>query len=195
MSPTTRGLVALAAIATCVLSACGGGAAAPDAPDAAATDDVTAQAAEPSSSAAGETVEVTAVDYAYEGLPATVAAGSQLALTNTSTEELHEMVVFRLPDDEARPVAEILALPEDEAGAMLGGEPAAVILAPPGEAGFPAVGDGTLAERGRYAVICSIPTGADPQEYLDAPATDGPPDIDGGPPHFTVGMLAELVVE
>ena len=58
-----------------------------------------------------------------------------------------------------------------------------------------AVGDGTLAEPGRYVVLCLIPTGADPAEYLAAAATsDGPPQVDGGPPHIAHGMFAELVV-
>ena len=58
-----------------------------------------------------------------------------------------------------------------------------------------AVGDGTLQEPGRYLVICTIPTGADPAEYLAAEATsNGPPDVEGGPPHFTHGMYAELDV-
>jgi hypothetical protein len=58
------------------------------------------------------------------------------------------------------------------------------------------LGDGTLHEPGRYVVLCGIPLGADPQAYLDAAQTsDGPPDVPGGPPHFTAGMFAELVVE
>ena len=67
----------------------------------------------------------------------------------------------------------------------------------PGEAGFPVVGDGTLTEPGRYAIICSIPIGADPAEFLAAAqeSTEGPPQVAGGPPHFTSGMYGELVVE
>ena len=40
-----------------------------------------------------------------------------------------------------------------------------------------------------------IPQGADPQEYIAAAASgNGPPQVDGGPPHVTGGMIAELVV-
>jgi hypothetical protein len=43
--------------------------------------------------------------------------------------------------------------------------------------------------------VCAIPTGADPQEYLEQAATsDGPPEVDGGPPHFVNGMVDELLV-
>ena len=73
---------------------------------------------------------------------------------------------------------------------------ATVLLAPPGsDEVITAVGNGILLEPGRYAIVCAIPTGADPQEYLTAAATsEGPPQVAGGPPHFTQGMFAELTV-
>jgi hypothetical protein len=108
------------------------------------------------------------------------------------------MVVFRLPDGEERSAEELLALPEDEQNAVLADdvEPAMVLLAPPGSTEvIQAVGDGTLTEPGRYLVLCAIPTGADPEAFLDAPPSDGPPEVEGGPPHFTNGMYGEIVVE
>lgn len=156
-----------------------------------------AEAAEPT----GDTVEVELADYEFKGLPESVPAGTKLTVANTSSVEFHELVAFRLPDDEERTVEEILALPEEEAGAIFGGgEPAMVLLAgPDGGEPIPAVGDGTLEEPGRYLLMCSIPTGADPAEIeasLEA-ADEGPPpeDPDAGPPHFTEGMHAELIVE
>ena len=138
-------------------------------------------------------VEVVMSDFAYGGLPDTVAAGTQFAVTNTSEAELHEIVAIRLADDEQRSVEELLALPPGEAGFA---DPTTVLLAAPGGPQIAAVGDGTLAETGRYAVFCQIPTGVDPQVYLDAAETSvGPPDVPGGPPHFTEGMFAEVVVE
>lgn len=145
--------------------------------------------------AADEDVTVTAADYAYHDLPGTIAAGTRIALHNVSTVELHELIAFRLPDDEQRTVDELLTLPENEADAVFAGEPATVILAPPDADGFAVVGDGTLTEPGRYVLLCAIPTGADPQAYLDSPPGDGPPEVDGGPPHFTRGMYAEVQVE
>jgi hypothetical protein len=145
---------------------------------------------------AGETVEVTAVDYAYEGLPESIEAGTRLTLTNSSTAELHELVAFLLPATENRSVDEIAALPEAELEALFAGEPAAVLLAPPGGGDqIEAVGDGTFTEPGRYLVFCAIPTGADPDAYLNAPPGDGPPEVEGGPPHFTQGMYGEFTVE
>ena len=166
-----------------------------------ATTDTTAAAEQTTTTADApaepETVEVTALDYEYEGLPEQVAAGTTLTLTNTSTVELHELVAFLLPDTEERSAEELLALPEAELEQLFAqGPPTAVLLAPPGGGEtIQAVGDGSFSEPGRYVVICSIPTGADPEAYLNAPPSDGPPDVPGGPPHFTMGMFGEFTVE
>ncbi len=143
-------------------------------------------------------VEVTAVDYAFEGLPDRVAAGTKLTLTNSSDEEVHELVAIALPPDEERSADELVKLPEEEQASLASGPPAAVLVAPPGGAPvIEAVGDGTLTEPGRYLILCSIPTGADPDEYLEAAreSQGGPPDVAGGPPHFVNGMYGEVVVE
>lgn len=147
---------------------------------------------------AAATIEVTAVDYGYEDLPESVSAGARLTLTNASEEELHELVAFLLPEGEDRPIDEIAKLPEAELGGLFAGEPATVLIAPPsGAEMIPAVGDGTLNEAGRYAVFCAIPVGADPQAYLEAASESegGPPDVEGGPPHFTQGMYGEITVD
>lgn len=145
---------------------------------------------------AAAVVDVVAVDFAFEGLPDTVEAGTKLTLRNDAQSELHELVAFRLDDDETRSMEELLELSPGEMQGVLG-EPSTVILAPPSseQAAVP-VGDGTLSESGRYAILCMIPTGADPEEYMSAAATsDGPPDVAGGPPHIVHGMYAELTVE
>ena len=163
-----------------------------DADDGASSEPTVATLAE----ADAETVEVTASDYQFDDLPADVAAGTTLALRNASDEELHELVAMRLADDEDRTPEELVALSEQELGALFGGPPALVLVAPPGDDGFAAVGDGTLGEPGRYLVMCFIPTGADPAAYLDAlEANPGqPPSVPGGAPHFTAGMYSELTV-
>src|SRR5688572_861022 len=81
--------------------------------------------------AEAETVEVTAVDYSFEGVPDTLAAGTQLSVTNEGAEP-HELVAFRIPDDESRSLEEILAAGPEAIEAVFGaGEPATVILAAP----------------------------------------------------------------
>jgi hypothetical protein len=138
--------------------------------------------------------EVVAVDYHFEGLPERIDAGSQLTMHNDSAGEVHELVAMAIPEGETRSVEELTALPQDELFAAVPGEPALVMVAAPGEDAIPVIGDGTL-DAGRYLVLCAIPTGADPVEFMRQAqqSQDGPPNVPGGPPHFTAGMYAELV--
>ena len=149
----------------------------------------------PTTTVAPAVVDVVAADYTYKGLPTEIEAGTTIRLVNESEAELHEFVAIRLPDDETRSVAELMQLPPEELAAFF---PLVetVILAPPGAEGFAVEGTGTLTEPGRYAIICAIPTGADPDEYMAAAAESegGPPEVEGGPPHIANGMFAEVVV-
>ncbi len=142
------------------------------------------------------TIEVSGLDYGYEGLPETISAGSEIVFTNDSSDEAHEFVALRLDEDDDRTAQEILALPPEELGPLLAGVSSVLVAAPRSE-GFLAEGSAILDEPGRYVVMCLIPTGADPDEYLAAAAEaeGGPPDVAGGPPHFVEGMWDELVVE
>lgn len=136
-------------------------------------------------------VEVHAIDFAFTGLPEKVPAGTRIRFVNDAEKEAHELVAFRLPDDEKRSAEEILALPEDEAQALMGGgPPALVVMAAPGGEEIHAVGDGVLSEPGRYLILCSIPEGSDASilESEEPPSSDLPP-------HFAHGMHAELIVE
>jgi len=147
-------------------------------------------------------IAVTAADYSFAGLPATAKAGSTFTLTNASDKEVHEMVMLRIPDGVTESVAELLAMPEEELDAKVGEvEPSTVVVALPGQPGRPVVGDGTVLEPGRYAVVCFIPVGADPklvEAAMSAPPGTGEPeqpDLGDGPPHFTKGMSAEITLE
>jgi hypothetical protein len=163
-----------------------------------APDSTGATGATGSTGADEATVAVTAVDYEFEGLPDSVDAGTTFTITNESEAEAHELVAILLPEDETRSAEELLALPEEELGELAQIEPAFVIIAGPGEEGMAVLGDGSLTEPGRYLFACFIPLGADPEEFLDAPegtGTEGPPEVEGGPPHFTEGMFGEVTVE
>lgn len=184
----------LAAIATAALLVAGCGDDDPD--DATESTESTETAETTAVEAEADEIAVTAVDYRFEGLPDELPAGSALTLHNDSADEVHEIVAMRLPDDETRGVDELLTLSEEELGALFAAPPALVAVAPPGEDGFVALGENSLDQPGRYAVLCFIPTGADPQAYLDElEANPGqPPVVDGGPPHFTQGMFQEVTV-
>ena len=144
-----------------------------------------------------DTKTVTAADYSFQNLPKEVDAGTTFKLENSSTRELHELVMIRIPESETRPVTELVKLPESELGQLFAGDPAMVLLRAPGGEQVNAVGIGTITEKGRYAVICGIPTGADPAAYLAAAQSSqgGPPQVAGGPPHFVQGMFGEITVK
>ena len=65
-----------------------------------------------------EQLEATGVDYEYEGIPDTVAAGTVAVTFHNEGEELHEIGLLRINDDVAMPVDELLMLPEEEAMTM-----------------------------------------------------------------------------
>jgi hypothetical protein len=164
----------------------------------AAGSDTTAAGGTEDTAAAGEALVVTGVDYGFEGIPTEpVPVGTSVEFHNGSDAEAHEFVALRIPDDETRSVGELLQLPEEELGALFAGEPAMVLLAGPGDnpPQITAVGDGTFTEAGRYAIICFIQVGADPEAVLSSTEGPAPEDPNAGPPHFVEGMAAELTVE
>ncbi|MFP3907004.1 MAG: hypothetical protein ACLFWR_08215 [Acidimicrobiales bacterium] len=96
-------------------------------------------------------------------------------MVNEAPSELHELVAVLLPEDEDRSVDELVGLPPEEMGpALFAVEPATVLMAAPGGEQIAAVGDGTLSEPGRYAILCVIPTGVEPEVYFAAAAEIGP---------------------
>lgn len=218
LTRTKRAAAASVLVAACALAACGDdddeSAAPVEAADvaddeaaadtttadttAAPTPDTSTDATDGDAKAEPEVVEVAMTDYAFGGIPESVPAGTKFHIQNASKKEVHELVAFRLPDDEKRPVADLMKLPEAELGPIFGsGMPAMVLLAPPGGEQIAAVGDGTLTKPGRYLLMCSIPTGADAEEFMKAAAksSEGPPAVKGGPPHFVHGMHAEVLVK
>jgi hypothetical protein len=123
-----------------------------------------------------ETTDVTGIDYAYEGVPETIAAGTvAFEFTNAAESEDHMMGIIKKADGVDLTWDELLALPEEESESMV--EFKGEAFAPAGQS------SSTLAELdpGEYAMICFIPVGS--------------PEVEDGPPHFTQGMLQEFTVE
>lgn len=128
-----------------------------------------------------EVVEVTADEYAFEGLADTYAAGDYAFVLDNPAEEIHEMVVFRIAEGEERPMTELLSLPEEEAGQVA--EVVAMGFACPGETSDPT---GAELTPGRYAAVCFLPTGSTPEADFA--------EIGQHAPHFSEGMLHEFTV-
>ena len=135
----------------------------------------------------------------YSGVPDEVATGAEFTFTNDSQNEVHEIVMFRVADGETRSLEELLELPDEEIGAIT--EFKGVLVALPGTEGANPEGAGNsiaMDEPGRYAILCFIPEGADPDAVAEAmknPDAEGPPDMGDGTPHAFLGMVAEYEVK
>ena len=123
------------------------------------------------------TVDVTAADYAFQGVPSELDAGvASFEFVNGGTE-IHEMVLFRRNDGVTETVEELLALPDDEVQTKT--TMVAATGASPGESEY-AIADLTP---GTYAMLCFVPEGTTSE---DAYGT--------GQPHFMRGMVFEFTV-
>jgi hypothetical protein len=125
-------------------------------------------------------IEVTAIDYAYEADVDGLEAGQVAFDFSNEGTELHELALIRINDDTTETVEELLELPEEEAMAkttFMG-------------ISFAAPGEGSMMyadlDAGRYVMICFIPQGS--TSFEEAETADGPP-------HFTQGMVTEFTVE
>ena len=119
-----------------------------------------------------EAVDITAVEYAFEGVPAELPAGRiSFALENTGVEE-HEMVLFRRNDDATETFEELSELGEEE------------MMAKVAFTGVAFGGPDTTShvvldlEPGTYFLSCFIPVGGGEE----------------GPPHFMQGMQETIEV-
>jgi len=122
-------------------------------------------------------VEVTLVDYAFEGLEPTYPVGmTAFRVTNDGTEA-HEMALLRRADGVTETWDELLALPEEELTGKIEFLGAAFTPTP----GLTSVLVSELTP-GDYLAVCFVPLGS-------TPGNEGT-----GPPHMTAGMRAEFTV-
>jgi hypothetical protein len=142
------------------------------------------------------TINVIGQDYSFEGVPEVAASGAEFTFTNNSEVEVHEMVLVKVADLETRTIEELLELSEEESETLV--EFQGHLMALPGEEGSNPEGSGSsimVAEPGRYAIVCFIPQGADPEVVAEAMAGGGEGHIGDGTPHALLGMVAEFQVE
>lgn len=147
-------------------------------------------AASPGASPTGESITITGVEYAFEGVPTSVPVGTALGFDNQGIE-LHEMAVFRKNDGVTLAFEEILQLPDEEAFTMV--TPVGQTFSAPGEMAESQV---SLTQEGEHIMLCFIPQGTVdlPTESPDSsPASASPaaasPGASAGPPHFVLGMV------
>lgn len=118
--------------------------------------------------AAGATVEVTAVEYNFHGVPSELQAGETTFAFSNEGKEDHEFSLVRITGDQS--VEELVQLPEKRVRKFI--EDVGHTHAKPGESGDPLVADLTP---GRYGYVC----------FISAP---------DGEPHALKGMFGEFTV-
>lgn len=126
-----------------------------------------------------EGIEVAAVDYAFEGVPATLPAGFTTFTFSNEGDEVHEMLMVRYKD-ESLTVEDLQKLSDEEAQSKI--DFLGASFGPPGAT------DTEVKElvAGKYALLCFVPVGStSPKAARTA----------DGPPHVARGMSAEFTVE
>lgn len=129
---------------------------------------------------AEETIEVTAAEYEFRGIPEELPAGVVGATFENTGGEMHEIVVLRKKDGVTESFQDILAKGEEEAQKLVD-----ISFGAFGEPGSKSTAAFDMRDAGEYAAVCFIPVGSTP---------DAGEEVDG-PPHFTRGMLTEFTVE
>ncbi len=119
-------------------------------------------------------LDVTATDYRYQGIPATVPAGNvALRLTNAAPKEQHEIVILKLlPTATVTDPQKLLALSQKKQKKQA--EVRQSAFAAPGQS---SASVGRL-DAGKYVVACFLPVGGKRS----------------GAPHYTQGMYASFEV-
>ncbi|MGH2721803.1 MAG: hypothetical protein ACRDJO_09395 [Actinomycetota bacterium] len=132
-------------------------------------------------------VDVAGGDYAFEGVPATIPAGTASVEFENKGAEVHEMVVFKKKAGVTDSLDSLLGI-EDQ-------EEAAAKIEPVGYLGGVHPGDQEflLADltAGDYAIVCFYPVGTTPEKFA---AEEASPGQLTGEPHFSKGMRAEFKV-
>jgi hypothetical protein len=121
-------------------------------------------------------VRATAVEHQFQGIPPILPAGTVgFTLANQGAQS-HELEVYRINDGVPQPFPELVVLPDEQRAAVV--MDVGRISAGPGDADTAFM---TLIP-GRYGVACLVPDGS-------TSAVEGT-----GPPHATLGMVAEFTV-
>ena len=124
-----------------------------------------------------ETLDVTAKEYEFDGIPDELTAGYHVLNFSNEGKEQHEMVAFKVNEGVTESLDEIFAMPEEEAMGKI--TPVNFTFAAPGGT---ETASWNLTAPGNYTVVCFVSVGS-------VGETEG-----DGPPHFTEGMVQEFTV-
>ncbi len=131
-------------------------------------------------------VEVSGVEYAFVGLPASVPVGTSFRLVNNGQED-HEFVIVRANEGTTETLEELLAMPPDQTASKL--TTAGIVFA---DVGKTSVATLTVDQEGRYFAVCFIPQGT--KSGVSPSPAAGSPGVQAGTPHALLGMVAEFTV-
>jgi hypothetical protein len=124
----------------------------------------------------GNAVSVTAADYTFSGMPATLPAGlTKLKLVNSAPKEFHEVGIAPLTEaGAAMDVEDLLATPERKQAKLIDFSRTTGAYAEPGGVGYTI----TNLQPGKYVYVCYVPV-------------EG---TNSGAPHYTKGMYGTFTV-
>jgi hypothetical protein len=126
-----------------------------------------------------ESFSVSAVDYAFEGLPESVPAGNVTFDWTNDGGEVHEMLLVKLLDESVT-VDDLMEMSDKDAQGKL--QFIGAVFGPPTTEDV----ETYPLEAGKYLAVCFVPVGATDMEALNKA---------DGPPHIAEGMSAEFTVE
>lgn len=126
-----------------------------------------------------ERVDVAAVDYAFEGVPETIAPGTVTFEFSNEGNEMHEMLMVRYKDPSTT-IEDLMKLSDQEAQKAI--DFLGASFGPPGTTDV----ENKELTPGKYALLCFVPVGSTSEKA--ARKADGPP-------HVARGMSAEFTVE
>lgn len=124
-------------------------------------------------------VEVSTVDYSFQGLPSEVKAGRTSFDLENKGKEMHEIILLAKNPGVTESFDQLLALPQEQA--MTKVRPLASAFAAPGDDDYVV----TNLTAGTYLAVCFIPQGLTSEESRPAPDAK---------PHFLLGMKKEITV-
>jgi hypothetical protein len=127
-------------------------------------------------------LDVTGIEYEFQGLPRTLPAGTVAIRFTNPGAEFHELAIYRVKSKDS--VKKIIGLSEKEQRKKL--EEIGGSFATQNQTAYTIA---ELSKPGRYAVVCHLPVGATSEEAAEEAEKDHPKS------HADEGMYATITVQ